>query len=75
MNATSPLLLMEVSKPKKLNSSAVLAMVVSFLPSPRKMASVSSFLPPSSLAAKETWPESFIEGLKPMIRTASGLRR
>jgi hypothetical protein len=28
LNATSPLLLIKVSKPKKLNSSAVLAMVV-----------------------------------------------
>ena len=31
------------------------------------MASVSGFLPPSSVAANETCPESLMEGLKPML--------
>ena len=46
VNATSLLLLIEVSNPKKLNWSAVVAMVVSFLPSPRKMASMCQFACP-----------------------------
>jgi hypothetical protein len=63
----------EVSNPKKLNRPSVVAMVVSFLPpEPSKMASVSGLLPPSTLAANETWPESFIEGLNPMETNRRG---
>ena len=57
-----PLLFTEVSKPKKLNSFLVVAIVISFLPSPRRMAwSVSG----ARFAANETWPRSFIDGKLP----------
>jgi len=62
LKATRPSSLTEASKPTKLNRPGfVRAITVGGPPPPRRIAS-----PPASRdAAKETWPTSFIDGLRP----------